>query len=114
MLKNTMRILKFRFWKDKKLQGILELKNNNILDMGWEWDSIDQFTGLLDKSGKEIWEGDILKCSFPRETIIGKVIYRQCGALFLVESEPYGFNFRSDIEYEIIGNIYQNGDLLGK
>lgn len=58
-----------------------------------------QYTGLEDKNGKEIWEGDI--------TEMGVIEFRVGG--FMVGSSPLNWN---SIELEIIGNIYENPELL--
>ena len=55
-----MRPLRFRFWLGTELQGILELHQGGILDMPWQWDRVDLFTGLIDPTGREIFERDIV------------------------------------------------------
>ena len=107
-----MRVIKFRFWKDNKMQGILTLEKGGTLDMPWEWDTVDQFTGLLDKSGKEIYEGDIILA-----TIIEDVLpsgetseFTEKRVVEWNESQA-GFAFAED-KYEVIGNIYESPELL--
>ena len=68
-----------------------------------------QYTGLKDKSGKEIYEGDIL---FWDGSIIGAVSF-VCAEYIVGEK----VNARSlcsapHEEIEVIGNIYQNPDLM--
>lgn len=66
-------------------------------------ETIGQFTGLYDKNGKEIYEGDILK-----------------GGIYLSyevkwDYEDNGWNVKNDDirkHYEIIGNIHENPELL--
>ena len=80
-----------------------------------------QFTGLYDKNGKHIYEGDIIRS--PRDRSyhfgeVGKIIYLEDKAGFLVEGK-WSRNQYQDaldcdiaIESEIIGNVYQNPELL--
>ena len=77
-----------------------------------------QYTGLHDKNGKEIYEGDILRFN---EVDTAIVEWNEKYAYFMVRPIQ-DYYFDSDvlghaIEYnnaEIIGNIYENEDLLEK
>lgn len=76
-------------------------------------ESVGQFTGVKDKHGKEVYEGDII--SFGEDYRIEEISfkdgcfgYENKGSIEyftpLIENEP--------IYYEIIGNIYENPELL--
>lgn len=76
--------------------------------------TIGQFTGLHDKNGREIYEGDILK------SIRWNNIYlvKHTGtAFYLCRKGNNGFNkittWNNAENSEIIGNIYDNPELLG-
>lgn len=89
-------------------------------------DTIGQYTGLHDKNGKEIYEGDIvlLDCYYYEEPAFDgefKVIYDDINGMWLLvdlENKDRGFAFgeiRSyyKAEIEVIGNIFENPELLG-
>ena len=70
-----------------------------------------EYTGVDDKNNQEIYEGDILKCE--AEDYIGKVWFAH-GA-FMTDCEGFGDHPISQThsdDFEKIGNIYQNGELL--
>jgi hypothetical protein len=71
---------------------------------------IQQYTGLKDKNNKEIYEGDICKCRGlgTIETVIVKDI-RQIPVQVSAWPTIYG---KENGECEVIGNIYQNPELL--
>lgn len=88
-----------------------------------EFETVGQFTGLKDKNGKKIFEGDIIK-SKKYGKIIGHstvndfdvfvVIYEP--AMFRLENTHRAFNLvgkvGKGIDYEVIGNIHDNPELL--
>lgn len=81
-----------------------------------------QFTGLRDRNGKEIYEGDIVRVH-PRlvenqDSYTAKIVWRDSGFdLERVDFNWIGIRFANKLNenaevYEIIGNIYKNPELL--
>ena len=78
--------------------------------------TICQCTGLKDKKGKLIYEGDIVKCLYnsygENGVYIGKVIYREDTCCFVAaNSESTDYEWWEE-EKEVIGNIFDNPELL--
>lgn len=69
-------------------------------------DTICQYTDLTDKNGKKIWENDIMKYEWDGKTRIEVIKYQ--APIF-----TYDKSFRWSLhEDEVIGNIFDNADLL--
>ena len=97
-----MRDIKFRAWDKNRGMIISELDFT-----GTYQGEIMQYTGLKDKNGKEIYEGDICKHQNPSES--NYVEYR-LGVWCLM---PHGLYLHGeDMMVEVIGNIYENPELL--
>ncbi len=112
-----MREIKFRVW-DKEIKTMyydaqdsydaeVDCFGNFLNDPNYK---VMQFTGLLDRLGKEIYEGDILSCTDTGHTYRATMTWEDNGFWILDDSLlprlPY-------IEYrEVIGNIYENPELL--
>ncbi|WP_242136673.1 YopX family protein [Bacillus cereus group sp. BfR-BA-01360] len=124
-----MREIKFRAWvlKDEALDGLMEnmmeydvesfhdplyeYKQGNIILM--------QYTGLKDKNGKEIYEGDIVSrheggIHFQEEPLAEHVVkWGNFGWLPFEIGEGYQKCVYGEIyEFIVIGNIYENPELL--
>lgn len=74
-------------------------------------ETLGQFTGLHDKDGKEIYEGDIIHLGDP--TILYDVIWRDCGLMAMQEGTQsfIGLRFWSEC-ITVVGNIHDNPELL--
>jgi len=85
--------------------------DKNGLGIKVDKETVEQYTGLKDKNGKEIYEGDIVK--FEDTKHIGIVCLKD--GEFLVEELPKRNAVRllwCEKHAEIIGNIYENPELL--
>jgi len=135
-----MREIKFRAWDKISLKMYNDVQYGieyceSIRSFGYVLDRAEpekrarfilmQYTGLKDKNGKEIYEGDIVKYrSHPRKAIIGEVIYSDNRAQFLVKSNHYVSStgretwdydsFGTQNYLEVIGNIHENPELIQK
>ena len=125
-----MREIKFRAWlkEDKKMvnvetmdftdKSIQYLKRSEIINAyilrRERFDDVElmQYTGLKDKNGKEIYEGDIVILNDAEEESRCVVKYKY-GSYILVDGDlRENLSNVEDRFLEVIGNIYENKNLL--
>ena len=117
-----MREIKFRAW-DKENKRMLYVSDINFCGeeisaydreeyIGFNYIELMQFTGRQDINGKEVYEGDIVKCfdNYYKMYYIGVVDFADCS--FVIKNDACTYYRWQDYRVEIVGNIYENPELL--
>lgn len=111
-MKLAMREIKFRAWHKSWIKGIMDynprawIEDGEINSSFKEKDIVFmQFTGLKSKSGVDIYEGDIVKYDdySMKGNLINVLFDIELGCWHKAREYRYG---------EILGNIYENPELL--
>ena len=119
--------LKFRAWDRNPLDSYRMKYNLHLNSAYFQQPTLNgivvmQFTGLKDKNGKEIYEGDLViyqETTYQIKYIPTKACYSLVGISkfsdILAAIYDYVFTELTTVKYfEIIGNIYENPELLNQ
>ena len=117
-----MREIKFRGWEynEGRFLSWEELQEGTVQDVFRVFE-VSQFTGLRDKKGKEVYEGDILKSRHLVPCVIEWSFDRWTRKVMSPKGQRnYHFHLEADFNdaqdrllgYEVIGNIWENPSLL--
>lgn len=124
-----MTILKFRAWDEdsQRMNGNVEIyiAKDKTIEVRPKDDKtiVMQSTGLKDKNGKEIFDGDIVKFSDCDDDVyVTPVVWDKNYACFGVSFSgkyPMSFDYLEEFytelkDIEVVGNIYENPELLGE
>ena len=122
------RELKFRIWDTNAKQWLIlnaadlrfYLDGGRILSLEMTGLIFQQYTGLNDKNGREIYEGDILFCSAEQMCANNTPIQYKSDYYAVVEYNPPSFVLHdiakmSPVHWngcEVVGNIFENPELI--
>ncbi|MBJ9983551.1 hypothetical protein IBT50_25420 [Bacillus sp. S70] len=120
---------------EKKIYTLKQLEERNVSklspcfnkEFGYELISRDQYTGLTDAEGNKIYEGDIVQYLDGNEWSTesgydceefdnhGAIFFdEECGRYDVKNKQGIGYDdlFDCGVDFKIIGNIYENPELL--
>ena len=132
MIELPKREIKFRAWDKRKKKMIYNFFISSVGGGIWQktghelypishaiGNALMQYTGLEDKNGREIYEGDIVECLWGRGVVcfggylnIGGYDTSSCCYGFHVETREGNCTLTDDEYTEVIGNIFENPGLL--
>ena len=128
-----MRELKFRAWSNDLEKFLPHIEFDNDWQNGWSADDpdadefeqsdgdgliIEQFTGLIDRKGKEVYDGDVVKANWRRAkharfNTSGEVVFYN--GMFAIKDDPdgqdrLGIMLYACYDIEVIGNVHELKD----
>jgi uncharacterized phage protein (TIGR01671 family) len=114
----------FRYWGFESEGIFVGIPNNSILNIGYAKEHSQQYTGLNDRAGKEIYEGDIVQfcpnSQNKNQKFIKKIIWHVADSAFkiangkrgLLHGWPVNAALIYNMDLKVIGNISETPELL--
>lgn len=106
---SSTHIIGYRYWGEMSKDDLLDI---DLISWKVIPETVGQYTELPDKNGSPIFEGDIIRDTETSE--VGKICFDTDTARFVIEFEKMIVDFSdyNNGDVEVIGNIYDNPELI--